>query len=69
MKNKFKGLCNNFGKRGHSRKLLWNLDTNKDSRPENWEYISSKEDKKLRCKFCKKDNHTEDKCFYKKEHE
>jgi hypothetical protein len=68
----FKGDCRHSGRKGHKRADCWAKEENKDKRPSNWKKTKEsanilKEGKTTyHCDYCKKDGHTEDRCFKKK---
>ena len=71
---KFKGDCKQCGKKGHKSSDCWEKDANKSRRPNNWKsntahetaHVATTSRGTLHCAYCKKDNHTEDRCFKKK---
>jgi hypothetical protein len=72
---KFKGECNQCGKKGHKFSDCWEEDTNKNNRPNNWKSTSATSESdhssrtssaKYHCSYCNEYNHTEDRCFKKK---
>ena len=76
---KFKGDCKQCGKKGHKSSDCWEKDSNKSKRPATWKSPSSVNNEaanvasttpaRYHCTYCKKDNHTEDRCFKKKKDE
>jgi hypothetical protein len=77
--NQYKGKCRICGKQGHKGQDCWSNDKNKSKRPKGYVVRKTDTDKntdtantttdgtkaKLYCEYCKKDNHTEDRCFKK----
>ena len=73
MTKQFKGLCHHCGKRGHQKRTCWALEENHHLRPNDWSkgdnndgYKSHSRKTHKTCKWCKKTNHAEDNCRYKK---
>ncbi len=81
-RKQFKGLCNNCGKIGSKAIDCWDLDKNKSKCPSNYkakesaQFLSNLSNNnsgnnnstnlKVICGWCGKENHTEDKCYRKK---
>jgi hypothetical protein len=78
-KKKFKGECRVCGAKGHKAVDCWDNERNKSKRPTWYKNpterkketanIASSDKQKLFCNYCKKDNHTEDKCYKKQKDE
>jgi hypothetical protein len=78
MRKKYKGDCRICGQKGHKSADCWEKEVNRDKRPPNWKprpknHSNSNEaahnttsKAKYYCNYCKKDGHTEDRCFKKK---
>jgi hypothetical protein len=74
-KKKLKGECRVCGAKGHKATDCWDNERNKSKRPTWYKNpnerkketanITASEKPKLYCTYCKKDNHTEDRCFKK----
>jgi hypothetical protein len=71
-KKQFKGDCRHCGMKGHKSQDCWERPENKEKRPENWKTKKGREaahattHSTLKCDYCHKDGHTEDRCFKKK---
>ena len=72
---KTKTDCRTCGRKGHKSADCWDNIKNKDKRPPNYKSPDQRKSKEsanvtssgktLHCDYCKKDNHTEDRCFKK----
>ena len=80
-KKKFKGDCRVCGAKGHKATDCWDADKNRSKRPtwyknpeqrkrsETANLVTPNGRPRLYCTYCKKDNHTEDRCFQKRKDE